>query len=284
MTTLVVPSPAKLNLFLHITGKRPDGYHNLQTVFQLIDLHDTLSFTPHKGDSCTITSNTADIPLTDNLCYRAWALMRQHCKGQPGMHIQLEKRIPMGSGLGGGSSNAATTLLALDHLWQTKLSREQLAAYALRLGADVPVFIHGHNAFAEGVGEQLTRIDLPTRWFVLAFPQVHVNTALLFSNPHLTRNSKPITIRDYQAGVDTENVFTPLVCQQYPDVLRALEILKVFGHAKMTGSGSTVFLPVETAAQAQDIVGHIGPQLITCVAQSLSESSLIASLQTSSPV
>lgn len=281
MNTVVVPSPAKLNLFLHITGKRPDGYHSLQTVFQLIDLHDTLSFTPQADEHCHITSNIADIPLKDNLCYRAWALMRPHCAGNPGMHIHMEKRIPMGSGMGGGSSNAATTLLVLNQLWDTRLSQEQLMAYALQLGADVPVFVQGQNAFAEGVGEQLTPIELPRRWFVLAFPQVHAHTGSLFSNPHLTRNSKPITIRDYQAGVITTNVFTPLVCEQYPEVARALNTLKAFGNASMTGSGSTVFLPVETFAQAQDIVGHIGPQLITCVAQSLSESSLIASLQTS---
>lgn len=280
MSTLVVPSPAKLNLFLHITGKRADGYHNLQTVFQLIDLHDTLSFTPVEDEHCHITSNATDIPLTENLCFRAWAMMRPHCTSNPGMHIHMEKRIPMGSGMGGGSSNAATTLLALHHLWKTELSHQQLMAYALQLGADVPVFVQGQNAFAEGIGEQLTPIDLPQRWFVLAFPQVHANTGTLFSHPHLTRNSKPITIRDYLAGVMTENVFTPLVCEQYPEVARALNTLKAFGDARMTGSGSTVFLPVETFAQAQDIVGHISPQLITCVAQSLSESSLIASLQT----
>lgn len=280
MTPLVVPSPAKLNLFLHITGKRPDGYHDLQTVFQLIDLEDTLHFTPTEDDNFHITSNVNDIPMAEHLCYRAWVLMRPHCASNPGMHIHLEKRIPLGAGMGGGSSNAATTLLALNHLWKTKLSHEQLMAYALQLGADVPVFVQGQNAFAEGVGEKLTPIDLPHRWFVLAFPHVHANTGSLFSHPHLTRNSKPITIADYRAGVNTENVFTPLVCEQYPDVANALALLNAFGQARMTGSGSTVFLAVETFAQAQDIVGHIGSQLITYVAQSLSESSLLASLQT----
>lgn len=280
MESLGVPSPAKLNLFLHITGRREDGYHNLQTVFQLIDLQDTLTFTPNNSDACTISSNIDSIPLTDNLCYRAWMLMRPHCAGHAGMHIHLEKRIPMGSGMGGGSSNAATTLLALNSLWQTQLPLDTLMEYGKRLGADVPIFILGHNAFAEGIGDLLTPIDLPSRWFVLAFPNAQVNTKTLYANPHLTRNSTPITLSDYQNGVNTENVFTPCVCESYAEVKRALHILSQYGNARMTGSGSTVFLPVDTLSEAQDIIGHIGPQLVTCLAQSLGESPLIVSLRT----
>ncbi len=239
--SLTLPAPAKLNLFLHITGRRSDGYHNLQTLFQFLDYGDELTFSPRDDDELTLTPAIEGVPTEDNLIIRAAELLRQSSGIRKGCDIHLHKTLPMGGGLGGGSSDAATTLLALNTLWQCGLSLDQLAALGLQLGADVPVFVRGQAAFAEGVGEVLTPVpELPEPWFLVLCPQVHVNTGKIFSHEGLTRDTDVITIRSalQQGGRnDCQQVVTNL----YPEVGNALNLLNNFGLAKMTGTGACVF-------------------------------------------
>jgi 4-diphosphocytidyl-2-C-methyl-D-erythritol kinase len=244
-------SPAKLNLFLHITGVRDDGYHNLQTLFQFIDFCDTLTFTGYtaKGD-IQITNNIDGVPAEDNLIYRAATLLRQTTRCPLGVAISLEKRLPMGGGLGGGSSNAATTLVALNKLWGINLSTRQLAKLGLSLGADVPVFIEGHAALAEGVGEQLTPVDIPEPWYLLAIPQCHVETAKLFRDDQLTRNTKKITMRAFLDGAG-RNDFEPIAKRLFPLINNVFNALKQLGEAKLTGTGSCIFCSYPNREQAQ---------------------------------
>lgn len=239
--SLTLPAPAKLNLFLHITGRRSDGYHNLQTLFQFLDYGDELTFSARDDDQLTLTPAIEGVPTEDNLIIRAAELLRQSSGIRKGCDIHLHKILPMGGGLGGGSSDAATTLLALNTLWQCGLSLDQLAALGLQLGADVPVFVRGQAAFAEGVGEVLTPVsELPEPWFLVLCPQVHVNTGKIFSHEGLTRDTDVITIRSalQQGGRnDCQQVVTKL----YPEVGNALNLLNNFGLAKMTGTGACVF-------------------------------------------
>ena len=193
-STLSVLSPAKLNLFLHITGRRKNGYHELQTVFQLLDWGDGLTFTPNDSAAITLESNPTDIPLEDNLIIRAARLLQ---RDDLGAHITVDKRIPTGAGLGGGSSNAASTLLALNHLWDLQLTREQLQTIGAGLGADVPVFVGARSAWAEGVGEILTPVELAQRWYLILVPDCHVSTAQIFSHRQLTRNTIPIKMATF---------------------------------------------------------------------------------------
>lgn len=247
--TLVLPSPAKLNLFLHITGQRPDGYHHLQTVFQFINLCDELSFDVGDNPNISLSPGLADVPDTDNLIYRSAKLLQQSSQCRRGARISLTKNIPMGGGLGGGSSNAATTLRALNHLWQTGLNTTELMKLGLQLGADVPIFIAGHAAWGEGIGEKLTPFDPPENWYLLLQPNCHVDTARVFKHKDLTRNSPPITIAAFLAEGghnDCEN----LVRSLYPEVDNALKSLNKYNNARMTGTGACVYSAFDSEAEA----------------------------------
>ena len=239
-----VPSPAKLNLFLHIVGRRDNGYHELQSIFQLIDLYDWISFETIEEDQIQV-EGLAEVKLEQNLIYRAAQYLRPHAKTPCGLKISVEKNIPMGAGLGGGSSNAATTLIVLNQLWQCGLNDEQLAAYGVQLGADVPIFIFGQNAWAEGIGEQLSFIDLAQKQFIILKPDCFISTQLLFSQKTLTRDTKPTTFCAYQLEPSLfGNNFEPLARQLYPEVEEAMQYLDQFGQAKLTGTGACVFTEV----------------------------------------
>ena len=244
MTILRVPSPAKLNLFLHIVGRRDNGYHELQSIFQLIDLYDWISFEAIEENQVQI-EGVAEVKLEQNLIYRAAQYLRPHAKTPCGLKISVEKNIPMGAGLGGGSSNAATTLIVLNQLWQCGLNDEQLAAYGVQLGADVPIFIFGQNAWAEGVGEHLSFIDLAQKQFIVLKPDCFISTQQLFSQKTLTRDSKITTFCAYQLEPSLfGNNFEPLARQLYPEVEEAMQYLDQFGQAKLTGTGACVFTEV----------------------------------------
>jgi len=234
------PAPAKLNLFLQVTGRRPDGFHELQTVFQFIDLCDSLDFEVRDDGLVKRVAGSAAVAPEEDLVVRAARLLQRRGAVEHGVRIAVRKRIPLQGGLGGGSSDAATTLVALNELWGTGLGIDELAALGLQLGADVPVFVRGHSAWGEGVGEELVPIDLPQRWFAVIRPPVAVSTAEVFQAPDLTRNSPKITIRGFlQAG--GRNDCEPVVTARYPEVRQALDWLGQFGEARMTGTGSCVF-------------------------------------------
>ena len=254
MTILRVPSPAKLNLFLHIVGRRDNGYHELQSIFQLIDLYDWISFEAIEENQIQI-EGVAEVKLEQNLIYRAAQYLRPHAKTPCGLKISVEKNIPMGAGLGGGSSNAATTLIVLNQLWQCGLNDEQLAAYGVQLGADVPIFIFGQNAWAEGVGEHLSFIDLAQKQFIVLKPDCFISTQLLFSQKTLTRDTKPTTFCAYQLEPSLfGNNFEPLARQLYPEVEEAMQYLDQFGQAKLTGTGACVFTEVTQKMDVKQIL------------------------------
>jgi len=248
--TLTVQSPAKLNLFLHITGRRPDGYHNLQTLFQFVDLCDQITFEVTDDGSITVSPPIPGITPEQNLIYRAAQLLQQTTGSQQGATIIVDKQLPMGGGLGGGSSNAASTLVALNHLWHTSLSRQQLMALGLRLGADVPIFIHGHSALAEGVGELFEDVEIPQPWYLIAAPACHANTAELFQEKQLTRDSKLIRIRDFANG-GGHNDFEPVLRKRFPLIDRCLTLMDSEGQAKVTGSGACLFMACDSQEDAQ---------------------------------
>ena len=251
-----VPSPAKLNLFLHITGRREDGYHELQSIFQLIDLTDWLQFTQTVDLDISI-AGLDSVDLEHNLIYKAINLLKPYAQKISGLLIAIEKNIPMGAGLGGGSSNAASTLIVVNQLWQCGLTSEQLAALGLQLGADVPVFVHGRNAWAEGIGEQLTFIDLDQKQYIVLKPDCFISTQLLFSQKTLTRNTKPSTFCAYQLKpFNFGNNFTALAASLYPEVNEALQYLNQFGTAKLTGTGACVFAEVTRNMKIDEILAH----------------------------
>ncbi len=243
-------APAKLNLFLHITGRRADGYHLLQTVFQMLDYGDLLSFDVTDDPIISRAYTLANVPAEQDLVVRAAKLLRQHCNVSQGVRITLDKRLPLGGGLGGGSSDAATTLLALNYLWSTGLAVAELAELGLQLGADVPVFVHGRTAWAEGVGQLLTPVELPEDWYVVLNPQVNVSTAEVFSDAQLIRDCPPITIRAFLAG-QGRNVCQPIVAARHPEVMAALEALSRYAPARMTGTGACVFARFERPDMAE---------------------------------
>ncbi|MFL9995123.1 4-(cytidine 5'-diphospho)-2-C-methyl-D-erythritol kinase [Paraburkholderia sediminicola] len=253
-------APAKLNLFLHITGRRPDGYHTLQTVFQLLDWGDTLHFKRRDDGLITRSTEIADVPPEHDLTVRAATLLKAHTGSPSGVDIEIEKRLPMGAGLGGGSSDAATTLLALNRLWKLDLPRLELQELALKLGADVPFFIFGKNAFAEGVGEALVVVQLPPRHFLVVTPRVQVPTAAIFSEKALTRDSKPLIITDFPAGLscNTEwpesfgrNDMQQVVVGKYAEVAQVLRWFENVAPARMSGSGASVFAAFRSKAEAE---------------------------------
>lgn len=247
------PAPAKLNLFLHVTGRRADGYHTLQTAFRLIDWFDTLDFEVTPEPDVTLYGDCADVAPEDNLCMKAALALKQHCNIRQGVRINLHKRLPMGGGIGGGSSDAATALIALNHLWQAGLSRKQLMTLALPLGADVPFFLFGRDAFAEGIGDALQALTLSPARYVLIHPGVSVPTARIFQAEDLTRNSDPIRLADF-AERTVRNDLQAVACRLYPEVRQAIEWLNPFAPAMMTGSGSCVFARCDDAALAESIV------------------------------
>ncbi|WP_337057336.1 4-(cytidine 5'-diphospho)-2-C-methyl-D-erythritol kinase [Pseudomonas sp. USHLN015] len=237
---LILPAPAKLNLMLHILGRRADGYHELQTLFQFLEHGDELGFALRQDGEIHLRTEVPGVPHDSNLIVRAARRLQQESGTSLGADIWLDKRLPMGGGIGGGSSDAATTLLGLDHLWQTHLGEDRLAELGLALGADVPVFVRGRAAFAEGVGERLQPVTLPEPWFLVAVPQVFVSTAEVFTDPELTRNTPPINLRSLLEG-GGRNDCQPVVEKRYPDVRNALILLNNFTAARLTGTGACVF-------------------------------------------
>lgn len=268
INTLSCPAPAKLNLFLHVVGRRDDGYHLLQTLFRFIDLSDTLHFTLRQDGVVHRLNEIDAVPEEQDLCVRAARLLQQETGCKQGVDIALDKCIPMGGGLGGGSSDAATTLLALNRLWGLQLPRERLMQLGLQLGADVPVFVFGENAFAEGVGEQLQAYPLPEEWYVVLFPPVQVPTARIFTHPELTRNTISLTIRALPMA-QLHNDLQPVVCKLYPEVERHLGWLGQFAPAMMTGSGACVFAAFADEEQAQGVLRQLPPNMRGVVARGL---------------
>ncbi|MCW8955437.1 MAG: 4-(cytidine 5'-diphospho)-2-C-methyl-D-erythritol kinase [Gammaproteobacteria bacterium] len=272
------PAPAKLNLFLHITGQRKDGYHLLQSVFQFLDYSDTLDFNIRDDGEIHRLNTVAGVAEADDLTLRAAKVLQQSAQISQGVDITLNKRLPIGGGVGGGSSDAATTLVALNHLWQAHLTIDQLAELGLLLGADVPVFVRGHAAFAEGIGEKLQVIELPEPWFLVVKPRVHVSTAEIFTDPQLTRNSPAIKICDLQTGAvhfeALENVCEPIATKHYPEIAQALERLKRYGHARMTGTGACVFVAFDHEADAQQALNDLPENLPGFVARGMNISPL----------
>lgn len=260
------PAPAKLNLFLHVTGRRPDGYHSLQSVFQFLEIHDRLQFHVTGNGRISRDRPLADVSTEHDLTVRAARLLQESSATGQGVEIRLDKHLPLGGGLGGGSSDAATTLLALNYLWGLGYSLDRLADLGLQLGADVPVFVRGHSAWAEGVGERLTPIDPPEGWMLVLVPDAAVSTAEVFRaydrDVHLTPASTPLRIRDFRAG-QGQNDLEPVVRRLYPEVDRALTWLGRFGEARMTGSGACVFLPVAGEVQGREILSGCPAEIAT---------------------
>ena len=286
MHTDAWPAPAKLNRFLHIVGRRDDGYHVLQTVFQFLDYSDALEFEITRDKRIRRITNMPSVPESHDLVVRAARLLQESCDHSQGAIIRLHKQIPMGGGLGGGSSDAATTLVALNHLWALDLSMERLAELGLQLGADVPVFVKGHSAWAEGVGEKLQVIDLDEPWFCVIVPDIHISTAAVFSNPELTRNTHPIKISDFLAGVGS-NDCEAVVCKEYPEVGVVIEWMRQHAdHApgcrvltRMTGTGACVFAGFEQESQAVCLLEQLPEGWTGFVARGLNRSPLQARLQ-----
>ena len=278
MSRLTLPAPAKLNLMLHILGRRDDGYHELQTLFQFLDHADELSFDLRDDGQVILHSDLKDVPHESNLIVRAARKLQQLTGCPLGVDIYLKKVLPMGGGIGGGSSDAATTLLGLNHLWQLGCSEDQLAELGLTLGADVPVFVRGHAAFAEGVGEKLTPVDPEEPWYVVLVPQVFVSTAEIFSHPLLTRNSPPIKMRPVPKG-NSRNDCQPVVEQSYPEVRNSLNLLGKFTDARLTGTGSCVFGAFPSKAEADKVLALLTETQTGFVAKGSNVSMLHRTLQ-----
>ncbi|UGB38853.1 4-(cytidine 5'-diphospho)-2-C-methyl-D-erythritol kinase [Frateuria soli] len=268
------PAPAKLNLFLRIVGRRADGYHDLQTVFRLLDWGDELRVRVRPDAAIVRVNDVRGVPAEADLVVRAARLLQAETGVATGAEIAVDKRIPMGGGLGGGSSDAATTLVALNHLWACGLDEDALADLAHRLGADVPVFVRGRSAWAEGVGERLTPVALPRRWYVVLDPGEHVPTAALFQASELTRNAPPATISSFASGETAENAFEPVVRARHPKVAAALDWLSHFGRARLSGSGGCVFLEAASLAQARRVVRECPPAFAAQLAAGLEVSPL----------
>ncbi len=270
---LSLPAPAKLNLFLHVTGRLPDGYHTLQTLFQFIDVCDTLHFNARDDGQLHLQSELMGVAAKDNLVLRAALLLQQASNCGLGADIRLDKRLPMGGGIGGGSSDAATTLVGLNHLWQTGLSLEQLATLGLSLGADVPVFVLGRAAWAEGVGELLTPVELEEPWYLLAVPDCQVSTAQIFSDERLTRDTQPITLAAFHDR-GGRNDCLPVAEACYPEIRNTLILLNNYCEAKMTGTGSCVFGAFPNEREADKVRARLPATLQTFVARGCNVSPL----------
>ena len=275
-------APAKLNLFLHIVGQREDGYHLLQSVVQLIDLCDQLTFSLRSDTNVNCENSNTTIQSRDDLCVKAASLLQDSLGIKQGVDIQVTKNIPLGAGLGGGSSDAATTLLALNKIWDCKLKQAELEQLGEQIGADVPVFVRGQSCWVEGVGEQLTPVSTQESWFIVLFPNVHLTTQQMFANPDLTRNCLPLKIRDFpplNGGKltdleDTQNVFEP-IARRYPEVERAFQWLEQHAPARLTGSGSALFAPCSSKQQAKEIAKECKEEFATFVVKGLNQSPAI---------
>ena len=275
---LTLPSPAKLNLMLHILGRREDGYHELQTLFQFLDYGDEITFAVRDDGVIQLHTEFAGVPHDSNLIVRAARKLQEQSGTGLGADIWLTKVLPMGGGIGGGSSDAATTLLALAHLWQLDWDEDRLAGLGLTLGADVPVFVRGHAAFAQGVGEQLTPVDPIEPWYVVLVPQVSVSTVEIFSHPQLTRDSLPLKMRPVPEG-NSRNDCLPVVARRYPEVRNALDLLGKFTEAKLTGTGSCVFGGFPSKAEADKVSALLTETLTGFVAKGSNVSMLHRKLQ-----
>ena len=269
------PAPAKLNLFLHVTGRRPDGYHTLQTVFRFVDYCDEVGFRLREDGGIRRVTPIAGIAEDQDLTLRAARLLQTACDCPLGVDIAISKRLPMGGGLGGGSSDAATTLIVLNNLWRLGLSRTRLQQLALQLGADVPVFVFGQSAFAEGVGERLQAIDLGPAWYLILVPQVTVSTAEIFAAPELTRNTKAIKIAAFSVGRG-HNDLQSVACERFPEIARHLNWLGKFGKAAMTGSGACVFSAFDSESAARSVLEQLPTEMSGFVARGLDRHPLYA--------
>ncbi|MEI8361707.1 MAG: 4-(cytidine 5'-diphospho)-2-C-methyl-D-erythritol kinase [Betaproteobacteria bacterium] len=273
-------APAKINLFLHITGQRADGYHLLQTVFRLLDFYDTIYLKPTKTSEIRRVNEVKGVPEAQDLCVRAAKLLQQYSQCKLGAEILVKKNIPMGGGLGGGSSDAATVLMALNRLWALNLSRAELLKLGLQLGADVPFFIFGYNAWAEGVGEKLQKIILNNAYYVVLNPNVHISTAQIFANKQLTKSTIPKTMSDFSGMTNSvssniasefTNQLERIVCNDYPEVLACINWLRQFGDARMSGSGASVFLEVVSEEVANEICSQKPKEVQGFVAKGLDQ-------------
>ncbi|PFH10457.1 4-diphosphocytidyl-2-C-methyl-D-erythritol kinase [Collimonas sp. PA-H2] len=279
------PAPAKLNLFLHVTGRRPDGYHLLQTVFQLVDFNDLLHFELRDDDQIRRSTDIPGVPEESDLIVRAARLLQSAIRQKAvasagsapaplGANIGIEKNLPMGGGLGGGSSDAATTLMALNRLWQGGLSRQELMALGLQLGADVPFFLFGRNAFAEGIGESLQKLDTPGLWFVIIQPGVTIPTEIIFSSSELTRSTKPVKMTDFSIGTKKlfgKNDLEAVAVSKFPEVAAAIKWLGNYGEARMTGSGACVFCAFTEEHDADEVLKSVPAQWKAWKAKAMQE-------------
>lgn len=272
------PSPAKLNLFLYINGRLPNGYHELQTLFQFLDVADWLEFSPREDREIVLTPEIADLPVTENLIYRAAKLLQKHTQSPFGVNIHLEKRLPMGGGIGGGSSNAATTLLVLNQLWGCHLSKEALAQLGLQLGADVPIFVYGHSAFAEGVGEKLTACEAAEKYYLVLKPNAFVSTPEMFQHPDLPRQTPKRSLNKL-LQMPFSNDCEKVVCKAYPDVEKALLWLLQYAPARLTGTGACVFAEFADETTAQAVFRQKPSQWQGFVARGCNVSPLIKALE-----
>jgi len=273
--TWSLPCPGKLNLGLRVLERRKDGYHNLQTVFQLLDFGDTLSIAP--ADELSL-NDLPGVSAEHNLVMRAAHALQSYSGHTAGAQLTLTKQLPAGGGVGGGSSDAATALLGLNAYWGLNLDTSTLQSLALKLGADVPVFVSGHSVFAEGVGERFTPVTLPTRWYVVLTPPCHVSTGDLFQHKGLTRHTEAITVRAFLEG-GGENDFERLVCRLYPEVAAALEWLGQFGPARLTGTGASVYVPFQEQHQALRVLRAKPSTISGFIAQGVNESPLMPRLR-----
>lgn len=271
------PAPAKLNLMLRITGRRADGFHELQTVFQFVDIADQLAFRLRDDGGIYRVTDVPGVAEQDDLVVRAARLLQCHCPGGAGADIRIIKQLPMGGGVGGGSSDAATVLVALNHLWGCGLDQDALAGLGVKLGADVPVFVRGHAAWAEGVGEKIQALELEQPWYLLIVPPVHVSTAEIFQAPELTRNSSTITIRAFIAG-DRRNDCLPVVRERYPEVAQALDWIGKYTEPRLTGTGACVFGAFVSEQQAMVALHEMPPEWKGLVTRGLNLSPLLGRL------
>jgi 4-diphosphocytidyl-2-C-methyl-D-erythritol kinase len=272
------PAPAKLNLLLHVVGRRADGYHELQTVFQFLTVSDWLYFDVQQQTSIALAGEPAGVPASADLCVRAATLLRETTNSQAGVTIYNDKRLPLGGGLGGGSSDAATTLLVLNRLWELDLPRDELARLGLSLGADVPVFVHGHAAWAEGIGERLTPVTPPETWYLVLVLPVSISTAAIFSDPGLTRDTPRTKIPDLLSGAG-HNDCEAVVRRRYPEVAAALDWLNNFSPARLTGTGACVFAAFDTQADAQAVAEKLPASWSGLVARGTNRSPLLAAME-----
>ena len=278
MISITLPSPAKLNLFLHILDRREDGYHNLQTLFQLLDYGDQLSFSANKQSEINITSNIEAVAPRDNLVFKAATALQQATDCKWGCDIELDKKLPMGAGLGGGSSNAATTLVGLNSLWQCNLSLDQLAEIGGELGADIPVFVKGFSAFAEGIGDKLTPISLDEFCYLVVTPKIRVSTEQIFCHSELTRNASAIKIRALSKELyrnDCQSVVETL----YPEVKQVLDWLQQHGNPLMTGTGASVYCRFDNQEEAKQVQQTVPNSWNSFVAMGVNRSPLHQQLE-----